>query len=523
MVGLTLTYLLCLISGAGLESRLSLNHLLERVVIVFTLAAGQLLIAIQCLSLVMRLDGAWLVATNILLTALCIGVARFWQPAPDRLSWRTLLSQSWRETAAQRREPLVLLLLALALLATVVHCSLGAVMIPMGDSYHYEMPLFWIQNRTIDHFPVSNPRINCISFLAEALTLPGFLYLHTAAMFVVISVAAGVLGLGVVYALARQMGCSPGASACAAALSLGFTDFALNFLTLEAGHYLLAMWLGASLLFLMGSRPSPGMSRQQLTRLGCSILCFLMACGAKNTVTLLVPLYLIALTLTLRRLLLTRQVILVGVFCGGIASLSSGILWNYVSNKIYYGDYRGSKFMLGHLSEDFGFRAIWTRECRGAVLVAFDTMWIPQSARPVYAAVCEKAIELLGGQSKLAEDNGFNTFNPEDRRPLKGCGWVGPLFVLPGIIIGLGWHGTHPFRHRLVATVCTGQLRDPARGIALAADWAVAAHAGLFHIGGALLCPGAGKEVVEGGGAGGVAGEHNGVCDLRLEHGGAAI
>ncbi len=438
MVGLTLIYLSCLISGAGIESRLSLNHLLERILVVFTLAAGQLLITIQCLSLAARLNGAWLISANVLLTVVCIGAARFWPPAQDRISWRMLLSQGWREIAAQKKEPLVLLLLALALVATAVHCSLGAVMMPLGDSYHYEMPLFWVQNRTIEHFPVNNPRINCISFLAESLTIPGFMYLHTSAMFVVISLVAGVLGLGVVYALGRQMGCGPGASACAAALTLGFTEFVLNYLFLEAGHYLLAMWVGASLLFLIGSRPSGKMSRPQLTRLGCSVFCFLMACGAKNTAVLLAPLYLIGLAATLGRFVMKRQVILVAVLCGGIASLSSGLLWNYISNQLWYGDYRGPEFMRGTLSEDFGVRAVWTRECRGAVLMAFDTIWIPQSARAVYAAGCERAVEILGGQRKLAEDNGFNTFDAKDRRPRQGCGWVGPLFLLPGVILAAG-------------------------------------------------------------------------------------
>ena len=439
MVGLTLIYLLCLVSGARIESRLSLNNLLERIVIVFTLAAGQLLVAIQGLSLVVRLNGAWLISVNVLLTALCLGATWFWPPAQDRISWRKLLNQGWRDVVAQKKEPLVLWLLGLALVATVIHCSLGVLMIPLGDSYHYEMPLFWIQHGTIGHFPVNNPRINCVSFLAEALTIPGFLYLHSSVMFVAISFGAGILGLGVAYALARKMGCGPGASACAAAMTLGFIDFALNFLTFEAGHYLLAMWVGASLLFLIESRPSGSMSRPQLTRLGCSVFCFLMACGAKNTVILLAPLYLIALVATLRRFVIKKQVIFVGVLCGGMASITSGILWNYISNKLWYGDYRGPVFMQHHLSDDFGFRAVWTRECRGAVLIAFDTMWIPQSARAVYATVCERAVEALGGQRRIADDDDeFHSFDAKYRRPLKGCGWVGPLFLLPGLIIAAG-------------------------------------------------------------------------------------
>jgi len=45
MISLILIYLMCLISGASIESRFSLNDPLERILIVFTLAAGQLLMA----------------------------------------------------------------------------------------------------------------------------------------------------------------------------------------------------------------------------------------------------------------------------------------------------------------------------------------------------------------------------------------------------------------------------------------------------------------------------------------------
>lgn len=439
MISLALVYLLCLTSGASIESRFCLNNPLERILAVFTLAAGQLLVAIQCLSLMTRLNGPWLIFANVVLTALIAGASRLWPVADGRIPWRTLLARIWAELAAQKREPMVLLLLLVALAATVVHCSLGALMMPNGDSYHYEMPLFWIQNQTIAHFPVSNPRINSVSFLGEALAMPGFMYLHTSAMFVAISFAAGVLCLGVVFSLARKIGCGLGASACAAAITLGFPDFALTYLAVAVGHYLLAMWMGASLLFLIGSRPSGSMSQQQLTRLGCSVVCFSMACGAKNTAFLLAPLYLIGLVATLGRFAIKRQVILVVVICGGFSSLGSGVLWNYVDNKLWYGDYRGPEFMQDHLSHDFGIRVMWTRVCRGAVLMAFDTIWIPQSAREAYATVCEKAVEVLGGQRRLAEDNDvFNSFNAKDRRPLKGCGWVGIVFLLPGAIIAAG-------------------------------------------------------------------------------------
>ena len=194
---------------------------------------------------------------------------------------------------------------------------------------------------------------------------------------------------------------------------------------------------GASLLFLINSRPSESFAKPQLTHLGCSIFCFLMACGVKNTIPLLAPLYLIALFATLRGFLFKWPVVLTLVLCGGIALLCSGVLWSYLSNKLWYGNARGPEFMQNHISREFGFRPVWTRLSRGAVLLVFDTVWVPKSARKAYADACEKTVRLLGGQEQLGEDEEFYNFGEKTRTPLKGCGLVGIAFLLPGMAVGL--------------------------------------------------------------------------------------
>jgi hypothetical protein len=437
MAGLLLIYLLCLTSGACCESRLSLDNLLERILMVFTLAAGQLLLAIQCLSLVTWLTASGLIVANVLFTLLFVGLSRLWPPADERRSWKILLVNVRQEFAAHRGEPLVLVLLAVALVSIVIHCALGAWMVPNGDPYHIEMPLYWIQNHSIAHFPIENPRVNTTAFLGEALTLPGFMYFHTSAMMVVTSFGAGILSLGIVFSLARRMGCSVGASLCAAAITTGFTDFALTFLTVTNGNYLAGMWAGASLWFLINSRPSESLAKPQLTRLGCSVFCFLMACGAKNTIPLLAPLYLIALVATLGGFLFKRSAILTLGLCGGIALLCSGVLWSYLSNKLWYGNARGPEFMQNHITREFGFRPVWTRLSRGAVLMVFDTVWVPKPTQKAYADVCGKAVRLLGGQEQLGEDEIFYNFEEKTRTSLKGCGLVGIAFLLPGMAVGL--------------------------------------------------------------------------------------
>jgi hypothetical protein len=504
MAGLMLTYFLCLISGVCIESRWSLNSLLERVLMVFTLAAGQLLLGIQYLSLMAWLTGPRLIGVNVLFTLLFVGLSRLWPRANERLSWKTLLTKTWQGLAVQRRETLVLAFLAIALVSIVVYCSLGAWMIPLGDSYHFERPVFWIQNCSIAPFPVNNPRINMTSFVGEALALPGYMFFHTGTLYVVITFLASILALGIVFSVARRLGCSAGASLCAAAMTTGFTDFAVTFLLVRDESYLAGMWAGASLLFLINSRPTEGFAKPPLTQLGCSVFCFLMACGAKNTIFLLAPLYLIALVVTLRGFLFKRRAILTLALGGGIGLFCSGVLWNYVNNKLWYGDARGPQLMQDHLSRDFGLRSVWTRLSRGAVLVVFDTVWVPKSARKAYADACEKAVELLGGQKQLRD----------------GC-W--PQAVPGQRTIRRKPGGISRPEHLSCAAVCFWIVRDLSHSASLAVHRPGAAHAGLFHSGRAAMRPGAGEKVAEDGGVGAVAAERRHVSDLRFEHGGPAV
>ena len=134
------------------------------------------------------------------------------------------------------------------------HCSLGALMIPLGDSYHYEMPLFWIQNRAVGPFPVNNPRINTISFSAKPWRCPAAC-ICTTVRCLSQSLLWPVFCVSVWSFPWPERWGAAGASACAAAITLGFPDFALTFLVVTAGNYLLGMWTGASLLFLIGRPP----------------------------------------------------------------------------------------------------------------------------------------------------------------------------------------------------------------------------------------------------------------------------
>lgn len=436
-LGLPSVYLLCLASGVVVERRLPVNNLLQRILVVFTLGAAQLVLAVQGLSLGKHLSGAALIWGNLVLSALVAGAARFWPPAAEHEPWAKLWAESWTELRAQPREPVSLVFLAVAAGALLFQIGLGAAVIPISDIYHFEMPLYWRQNHSIAPFPIDDPRIVTVAFVGEALALPGYLYTNSGVMFVLLTLMAGALCLGVIFALAHRLGCGAAASACAAAIALGFSQFTEFFLSVRAGTYLAALWSGAGLLLLLDARPRGSLSKPGLTLAGYSLFTFVMACGAKNSITLLAPAYLVCAVLCFRSLFCRWQVLLAWTLSGGIALLCSGVPWNNLQNFRWFGNLKGPQLIQETVSSDFGPRAVWTRIARGTVLLAMDTIFVPKSLRPAYGKVGRTAVRCLGGQDTLREDGGFYGFGETAVAPQGGLGLLGILFFLPAAALAL--------------------------------------------------------------------------------------
>src|SRR5260370_37995850 len=127
MAGLILIYTLCGITGICFERRICLNSLLKRVVMVSVGGAGQLLLSIQLLSLIKWLTGPGLILVNLLLTGTILGRMGRLRTAEGRIPWRTLLNRARAEVAAQRREPLAVVMMGGSLLFFVTLCVAGCV------------------------------------------------------------------------------------------------------------------------------------------------------------------------------------------------------------------------------------------------------------------------------------------------------------------------------------------------------------------------------------------------------------
>jgi hypothetical protein len=431
-----------------LESRLSLNTLIERAVMIYSLAAGQLLLSIQALSLATCLNGRGLILAGIVSAGFALCALMIWRAPAGRVSWDKLWQNTRTELAAGKAGRFVLTLFLVAAGILGLNAIAGMFMVPLGDPYHFETPLFWRQNQSIAQFITHDPRITSTSFAGEALGLPGYVFCKSGTMWLAVVWLAGVLSLGVVFSLARRLGCGPRASIVAAVLLLGIPGWHQYFIEADAAMCLAGLWVGASVLLLMRCDGAVELSGEFLTRLGCSIFCFILGCGAKNTTVFLAPFFLLALAICLRRLLFGAKVMRTLVTWGAAALLGSGVLWNYACNFKWYGNVSGPPFLQEHLSGDWSFPSEWTRCCRGTVLFLLDVTWLPRSDYATYDAVCQKAARLLGGKSELAEDD-KSIFNFREIQPGGGIGLMGPLVVLPAFIYG----AVRCFRRRNHATL----------------------------------------------------------------------
>jgi hypothetical protein len=417
-----------------LESRLSLNTLIERAVMIFSLAAGLLVSSVQILSLATCLNVRGLILASIASIGLawCIRLVR--QKPASRVSWKNLLEDVNADLKAEKGRGFVLTLVLLAIGLMGLNAVAGVFMIPLGDPYHCDRLLFWRQNQSIEPAVTYNPWIVATSFAGEALGLPGFVFCKSGAMWLAVVWLAGVLSLGVVFSLARRLGCSHRAAAVAAMLPLGIPAWHQSFIEAGAAICLAGFWVGASALFLMRCGGTGELSGDRLSRLGCSVFCFVLGCATKNTTIFLAPVFLLALAICLRSLLASAKVMRTVTGWGMAAMLCSGALWNYAGNYVWFGNVSGPPAMHGLLlSSDQSISSVWTRCCRGAVLFLFDPIHLPRQHAKTYEALCQKTASLLGAKKELAEEvNDSSQFKAGS-----GFGLIGPLVILPAFIYGI--------------------------------------------------------------------------------------
>jgi hypothetical protein len=465
MIGAVFVYCLCVFSGAVLERRLSINNLLKRTILVFSVGAAQLTLTIELLSIWKGLDELSLALATTILSGGLVVLFGWRRPSPQRVSWRTLLENARLELRRETKDPWSAALVLTGIGLFIAAGTAGWLILPLNDLYHFEMPRFWIQRHTILPFPVNDPRVVTLSFLSETLQFPAYLYLHVERAAEVLAIIGGLFALWSVFSLARRAGAGFAASCCASGIAVGYTSFALDIFHASAEMLLAGALFGGCLLFLMDAYANRATIPLPKADLACSIFLFLMACGAKNSTMLIAPVYLAFLAWVIKAgvaqlqkgtqtgtpesagpsdtKMRGQQTSLAALIklapwlisCGVAGLLCSGVAWNYASNKLWFGRAGLPPVIRTTVSTDFHPRAIWTRICRGAVLMAYDTTWVPKSARGKYAWLCKQTVKVLGGQAKLSEDDHYYAFNEETITPLKGLGLMGIVFFIPGLVL----------------------------------------------------------------------------------------
>lgn len=498
-----LEYGLCLASGIAVERRIPLTGAFKRVSLILACSTAQIMLAVQVLSLVRAIASGWFLVFNLAVSTAVIFAVRRLPKSPYQLPWGEVLSRVRAGLSRLKRDPALLAFTGLASAYLVSACLIGWAMVPFGDPYHQEMPLFWIQNRSALPFAVQDPRIVSLSFLTEAVSLPGYLYAHSPSMAPLLTFIGAGLCVWAVFCLARRVGGSLSASLCSALLVLGCSVFGLVPVEAQAAGFFSAAWVGASVICLLDSRMECGSRVLRDNNLLLSVFFFVMACGAKNTTALLAPIYAAALLWALsclpatpvlgtagprrglRVLFLAPRRCLQGLSLRMVSSfavvavaglLFSGMAWNYINNLVWFGNSSGPTFLRQTVSRDYHPRSVWTRVCRGAVEIAYDTLWIPKSAAARYADLSQTTVMALGGEGKLPEDEGFYTFTPQGITPKKGLGLLGVFFVLPALPVALA----RVLRTRASSVVCVPHMRHNVL-------WLLAFSVGFFVLGHSIL------------------------------------
>jgi hypothetical protein len=461
-----LVYASCVTTGEILASRLQRASSVTRHLGAMAIASAQLTLSVQILSLFGVLTRGGLLVLNCAVAGLMILSRRPWRLSYDNKigEVREFIRRAPASIAQQRISVFVWTATVIAVVAfTLVAVNL----FPIGDVYHFAMPLYWEQHAGIRAFPVCNPRIIGLVFSAEAISFPNVLYLKNFLGIHVLTGCTVLASVAGIQQLSRYAGIPRIAALSAGTLLIGLGPVAWASFCGAFDVALSCLWI--LLALLLATEASRGKADVSVSEFGLSVLCFFLACGAKNVVLLSFPAYAaFVATLFGRRLFAVR--LFVPAIAGAlIGLLCSGVAWNYASNAAWFGDFRGPAVLKETVVTDLSRKAVWTRLVRCATVISLDPIWLPSRAEPAYRALVRTATKLMGASESLAEDNDFYSFSDASIRPGRGFGPLMVIALLPGLVLGL---------FRSTQRIIQERNTEPSR---------VALSLGVFSISGALI------------------------------------
>jgi hypothetical protein len=451
MVSLALIHLFGLASGWSVSLLLPLPTPLLRWTIALAAGCGQLLLSAQILSLFHQLNGTGLLIGNGLIACALVWITIYRHRGHESLKLYQRPELGFRRLASEFGR-INVLFGALVLMAFAIVALAGHFQFPATDPYHINMCLFWRQHESIQSFLVHDPRAVSVVFASEVLAFPWILYTDSHLGFIACTLAAAFLIAWLLYALALGIGASR-RTAFVVSLVFCSSTTALGSIVGSKSDFLLStLWLLGSLHCLFEIWTFP---KRKAALIGSSAFLFAMACGAKNTILLHAPAYGLALLLILGRPAVQARFLARIFFFGLVGMLVSGVIWSYVQNQFWLGDWRGHWFVRETLARDYSLVAVWTRLTRGFATIAYDCGWLPGSLQTSYARLVTATVQVMGGASILPEDKKFYSFDPAFINVGSGMGAIGPIVVIPSLAAAvlLAW------RHRLSRSDDTDRFR----------------------------------------------------------------
>ncbi len=316
---------------------------------------------------------------------------------------------------------------------------LGLWIQPFGDNYHFSRPLYWLQNRGILPFPVSNHRITAFAPGGDILTLPFVIYLRWHSASVVLGALCVAAVPWVVWSLARRLGFAPLPSMVSAVASLGVSAFPKAIFSGDSDRMVPALLIGASLIALLEAIARVERGHAWLLPAAGSMYLFALGAGIKDVNILFVPGYLIFFVVCLGRRIVCRPAAMALIVAVGLAGIvASGAAWKLVTNHVYYGGLSGPSSVTSSSVAVPSLSDAWTRVLRGTTHFGDLTVPMPGVAGRLQGAANKRFLRLLGARERLAGERSgaFHSHDPRNLPTRKGAGPVG-LFLLAALLLAI--------------------------------------------------------------------------------------
>lgn len=304
---------------------------------------------------------------------------------------------------------------------------------PIGDSYHFTRPLYWLQHGTIAPFPAANYRINALAPGSDILSLPLLMYFGISSTRVLMAPICLLMLVPLIQRLCVQLGATPRAGLLAALVCTSGSILLNSILYGWSDILLPGVCLATSVVLLMASRKEEG--KLDPLNLGFSVLFLIMAVGFKNLLAFATPGYALILLATHGWRWLLPRGLVVGASGALAGVILSAFAWNYTSNLIHYGRLTGPPALASDSLATLNVPDVSTRVARGLIQV-LDVTYTPGFLEKGHRDFKSRLSDLLGASRVLEGESpsGDRRFDSQDTQDRKGFGWPGLLLV-----IGTGW------------------------------------------------------------------------------------